>query len=91
MHVYKQAIFRLRMDRKPYRKWLVKLSMKAHAKCHKWPSYIRGYHKYRSAWSPTVVREIPRLTTELTNPQLPFAVAVIKYGCIVGHFPRTIS
>ena len=28
---------------------------------------------------------------ELTNPQDPFAVAVIKDGCVVGHVPRTVS
>ena len=59
--------------------------------CYKWPSYVRGYHKYKSVWLPTVARETLRLTTELTNPQYPFAVAVIKYGCVVGHAPRTIS
>ena len=64
---------------------------KAPAPSHKWPSYTRGYHKCKSTWLSTVVRETPRLTTELTNPQDPFAVAVIKYGCVVGHIPRIIS
>ena len=32
-----------------------------------------------------------RLTTELTNPQDPFAMAVIKDGCVVGHVSRTVS
>ena len=53
--------------------------------------YVRGYHKYKSAWSPTVAREMLRLTTELTNPQDPFTVVVIKYSCVVGHVPGTVS
>ena len=57
---------------------------------YEWPSYVRGYHEYRSIWSPTV-GEMLRLTTELTNPQGPFAVAVIKDSCVVGHVPRTVS
>ena len=57
---------------------------------YEWPSYVRGYHEYKSIWSPTV-GETLRLTTELTNPQDLFAVAVIKDGCIVGHVPRTVS
>ena len=32
-----------------------------------------------------------RLTMELTNSQDPFAVAVIKDGCVVGHAQRTVS
>ena len=39
---------------------------------------------------PTV-GEMLRLTTKLTNPQDPFAMAVIKNGCVVGHVPRTVS
>ena len=58
--------------------------------CYKWPSYIRGYHEYRSVWSPTV-GETLRLNTELTNPQDRFAVALIKDSCVVGHFPRIVS
>ena len=38
-----------------------------------------------------VVRETLRLTTELTNLQDPFAVAVIKYSYVVGLYSRTIS
>ena len=81
----------MHVDRKPYRKWLVKLSAKPTATSHKWPSYVRGYHQYKSDWLSTVVRETPRLTTELDNQQDPFVGAVIKYGCVVGHIPRTIS
>ena len=42
---------------------------------------------------PTVARETLRLTLELTctNPQDPFAVAVIQYVCAVRHVPRTVS
>ena len=58
--------------------------------CYEWPSYVGGYHEYKSVWSSTV-RETLRLTTELTNPQDPFTVAVIKDGCVVGHVPRTVS
>ena len=32
-----------------------------------------------------------RLITELTYPQDPFAVAVIKCSCVEGNIPRTIS
>ena len=91
MHVYKQVNFHLHVDRKPCRKWLVKLSVKAPATSPKWPSYIKGYHKYKSAWSSVVVRETLRLTTVLTNPQDSFVMAVIKYTGVVGHIPRTIS
>ena len=87
MHVYKHANFRLHVDRK----WLVKMLATCSSHCYKWPSYIRGYCKYKSAWLPTVVRETPRLTTERTNPQDPFAMAVIKYGCVVGNISRTVS
>ena len=86
-----QANFHLHVDRKPYRKWLVKLSAKAPATSHKWPSYVRGYHQYKSHWLSTVVREMPRLIMELNNCQDPFAVAVIKFGCVVGYIPKTIS
>ena len=59
--------------------------------CYEWPSYVRGYREiYKSVWSVTV-GETLRLTTELTNPQDPFAVAVIKDGCVAGHAPRTVS
>ena len=39
----------------------------------------------------TIVRETPSLNTELNNLQDPFSVAVIKYGCVVRHIPRTNS
>ena len=60
--------------------------------CYEWPSYVRGYHKYKSVWSPTV-KETLRLTTKLTctNPQDPFAVAVIKDDRVMGHVPRAVS
>ena len=58
--------------------------------CYEWPSYTRGYHEYKSAWSPTV-REILRPTTELTNSHNPFVVAVLKDNYKVGHIPRTAS
>ena len=58
--------------------------------CYEWPSYVRQYHKYKSVWLPTV-GETLRLTTELTIPQDPFAMAVIKDGCVVGHASRTVS
>lgn len=38
---------------------------------------------------PTV-KETLRLTTERTNPQDPFAVAVMKDGYKVRHIPRTV-
>ena len=57
--------------------------------CYAWPYYVRGYREY-SVWSATV-GETLRLTTELTNPQDPFTVAVIKYGCVVGNVSRKVS
>ena len=36
--------------------------------CYKWPSYVRGYHEYKSVCSPDV-GETLRLTTGLTNPK----------------------
>ena len=53
--------------------------------------YIRDYHKYKSGWLPTVARETLRLTTELTNLQDSFDVALIKYGCVEGHVPKTVN
>ena len=91
MHDYKQANLRLQVDINPYKKWPLNLSAKAPATSHKWPFDVRRYHKYESAWSLTVVRKILRPTKELTNPGDPFTVAMIKYGCEVGHVPRTIS
>ena len=38
--------------------------------CYEWPSYVRGYHKYKSVWSPTV-GETLRLTMELPIPKTP--------------------
>ena len=58
--------------------------------CYKWPSYVIGYREYKSIWSATV-GETLRLTTELINPQDPFASAVIKYGCVVGQVSRKVS
>ena len=55
-----------------------------------WLSYVRGYHEYKSVW-PATAGETLRLTMELTNSQDPFAVAVIKDGCVVGHVQRTVS
>ena len=57
--------------------------------CYGWPSYVlTRIHKYKSVWSMTVGERL-RLTTELTNPQDHFAVAVTKDSC--GHVPRTVS
>ena len=58
--------------------------------CYEWPSYVRGYHEYKSIWLPTV-GEMLRLTTELINPQDPLAVAAIKDGCVVGQVQSTVS
>ena len=58
--------------------------------CCEWPSYVRGYHEYKSVWSPTV-REVLRLTTEFTNFHNPYAVAVLKGSYKVGHSPRIDS
>ena len=58
--------------------------------CYEWPSYVRGYHEYKSIWSATVGERL-RPTTELTNSQDPFAVAVIKDSCVVGHVPWIVS
>ena len=52
--------------------------------------HVTGYHKYKSAWSPTVARKLLRLTMKLTNPQDPLTMAVIK-KFVLGHVPRTVS
>ena len=56
---------------------------------YEWP-YVRGYHEHKSVWLATV-GETLRLTMELTNPQDLFSVAVIKFGCVVGHVSRTVG
>ena len=63
---------------------------------YEWPSYIRGYHEYKSAWS-AAVGETLRITMELNNLQDPFAMAMIKDdssgngSTVVGHVPRAVS
>ncbi len=49
---------------------------------------IRGYHK--DIWVASV-GEIVNCTTESSNPQDPFAVAVMKDHNIIGDLPRKIS
>ena len=56
-----------------------------------------GYYEYKSIWSPTV-GETLRLTiggNEANDgtyqSQDPFAVAVIKDGCVVRHVPSRVS
>ena len=53
--------------------------------CYEWPSYVTEYHEYKSLWS---AGKMLRLTIELTNPQDPFAVALINDGCVVEHVPK---
>ena len=55
---------------------------------YKWPSYIRGYHEYKSVWLPTV-GETLRLTLDLTNLQ--DTMTMMKDGYDMEHIPRTVS
>ena len=55
--------------------------------CYEWTSYVKGYRKYKSVWSPTV-KEILQITMELTNSHDPFAMPVLKDDYKVGHIPR---
>ena len=53
-------------------------------------SCIRGYHVYRSIWTPTL-GDIHPCVRETTNRHDPFAVKVLETGTIVGHLPKKIS
>ena len=53
-------------------------------------SFIRGYHAYMDIWTP-VEDEMLRLVPEPTNSVDRNAVAVMKEGQIVAHFPFNLS
>ena len=53
-------------------------------------SCIRGYHVYRSIWTPTN-GEVLVCARETGNRHDPFSVKVIKSATIVGHLPKRIS
>ena len=53
-------------------------------------SVVRGYHVYRSVWTP-VLGELLYTEQELGNPEDRYAVSVLKSSTIVGHIPREIS
>ena len=47
---------------------------------------VRGYHIYKTIWSPTTGCE-----QEEAIPEDPYAVAIVAEGVTVGHVPRRIS
>ena len=53
-------------------------------------SYIRGYHAYMESWSPSI-DDVLVLKREPDNPKQSSAVAVIKYGDVIGHVPYNIA
>ena len=92
MRVHKLADFRLHVDlRKLVGNGLSNCWRKLLLQVTSGLLTLEDYHEYKSAWLPTIAREMLRLTRELTNPQDPFTVAVIKYSCVVEHVPKTIS
>ena len=57
---------------------------------------LRGYHEYRSVWTPTL-NEVIRARQERNNPYDRYAIAALKHRSethrehVVGHLPREIS
>ena len=47
---------------------------------------IRGYHQYKEVLAAAIGETL----SEPTNPSDRYAVAVVRSGTIVGHFPRKI-
>ena len=59
--------------------------------CCGWSSYVRGYHKYKEEWTPSL-EEMLELKVEPTNANYQFAMAVIKPdGTVIGHIPKHAS
>ena len=53
-------------------------------------SVVRGFHAYKSIWTP-VVNAVHPTQLEHGNPEDRYAVSVMKDTTIVGHVPREIS
>ena len=53
-------------------------------------SVIRGYHVYKSIWTPALGEKLST-DQERGNPEDRYAVSVLKSSTIVGHVPREIS
>ena len=53
-------------------------------------SFIRGYHVYKSMWTPTV-GETLQLRQELQNEKDRKAVAIMKEAVVVGHVPYNLA
>ena len=51
---------------------------------------VRGYHVYMGIWD-VAIGEMLECEQEGKNIRAPYAVAVVKGGNVVGHFPRAIS
>ena len=50
-------------------------------------TYIKGYHAYKSTWSPTIGEQLVA-EHEPNNSHDKFAVAIIKSGKVVGHLKK---
>ena len=53
-------------------------------------SVVRGFHVYQRSWSPSLEEQLECLR-EAGNDKDQYAVAVLRYGSVVGHIPRRIS
>ena len=50
---------------------------------------LHSYHVYQEIWEAAIREELV-CEREPRNPTDRYAVAVLKYGVIIGHIPRTI-
>ena len=53
-------------------------------------SVVRGYHVYKSIWTPVIGEEL-LCEREEGNPSDRYAVSVLDLSTVVGHVPRHIS
>ena len=57
---------------------------------------LRGYHKYRSVWTPSLHEVLPA-RHEASNPHDQYAIACMKilpgglFESVVGHLPKEVS
>ena len=52
---------------------------------------VRGYHVYQSIWDAAIDGKNLECFREVGNIHDPSAVAIRKYGSVVGHVPRALS
>ena len=58
-------------------------------------SYARGFHVYKTVWSPLIAEENLKCRHEQNNKEDEFAIGVYRNDSeketLVGHMPRNIS